>query len=128
MRSGTDLIYIRESHMVVCDACEFCWDEWDTGISLAEAVTRIVRDPSAVEELLKRSCPRCGHRMDWDVAIVPGSQQGTLSPSRQRRLGGTFRRLLREAAGPRRIAETVRRMYGVEAFYVRQEPRAEDAD
>ncbi len=111
--------------MVPCEACGLAWDEWDTSITLSEAIARVVNDPTALNRLLVRPCPRCGHLIEWDAAIVPDSDRGTLSPSRQRRMAGTFRRLLREGAAPAQFAETIRAMYGVTDFYVRQEPGRE---
>jgi hypothetical protein len=117
-----NLLYMRESHMVTCEACRLSWDEWDSSITLQEAIERIRREPAAIEDLLFRPCPRCGHRIEWDAAIVSDSERGTLPPSRQRRLAGTLRRLLREQASPQEMEETIRERYGVVAFYVRQEP------
>ena len=108
--------------MVSCEACGLAWDEWDTSIPLDEALATIERDPTAIDGLLSRPCPRCGHPIEWDAAIVPDSQRGTLAPSRQRRLAATLRRLLREGADSARMAEVIRERYGVTDFYVRTEP------
>jgi hypothetical protein len=95
-------LYVRESHGVSCEACGFMWDEWDTGITLAEAVAQIVRDPRAVDDLQVRPCPRCGNRLEWDAAITE-SDRGTLGLSQQRRLAGTLRRVLRRVSSQPRL-------------------------
>jgi hypothetical protein len=115
----TDPGYMRETDMV-CERCGRDMGQWDTSISLETAAARIVTDSSVLDGLFTRSCWSCGHRVVWDAAIVPGSGRGTLSLSRQRRLIGTLRRLLRERAEPEEVAATVRRMYEVEAFYVQR--------
>ena len=108
--------------MVTCPECGQVWDEWETSVALVEVITSLVAEELRVDELFQRPCVHCGVPLDWDSAIAPNSRWGTLSPSRQRRLAGTLRRLLRENAAPNNIAETIRDRYDVAAFYVRQEP------
>jgi hypothetical protein len=113
-------IWIRESHLVTCGRCGWAWDQWDTGVSLEDAISRIRTSNSALADLQVRSCPRCGHLIEWEVAIGPGSDRGALPLRSQRRLAATLHRLVREDAGRDQIAKLVRAKYGVVGFYVEQ--------
>jgi hypothetical protein len=117
-----DLIYLRESHMVVCEACGYARDDWDGGITVREAVERATADPAALDDLFTRACPKCGCRIEWDVAVVADPEVGTLSADRQGELAEEMRRLISAGADPQTIVNSVQRDYAVIAFYVGREP------
>src|SRR4051794_20081609 len=98
-------MYMRETEGV-CARCGKDMGRWDTSISLETAAARIIANPSVLDDLFTRTCRSCGHQIEWDAAIVPSSDRGTLPPSRQRRLIGTLRRLLREERSADDVATT----------------------
>lgn len=102
----------------MCLECGTLLAEWECSIPLHEAVRMIRDDPEVLEEIFIRRCRRCDHAMEWDVAIVPGARTDTLGPSRQRRLAGTLRRLLRERVAEGQMVDEIERRYGVTDFYV----------
>ncbi len=116
MSPDTDQLWLRESHMAGCPECDAFWDQWENGISLADAIEKVLSDPQALAELEVRRCPGCGHPLDWDVAI--DAKNRTLSRTRQRRLFGTFRRLVREGRSASEIHAAITERYGVVAFYL----------
>jgi endogenous inhibitor of DNA gyrase (YacG/DUF329 family) len=105
-----DVVYIRESHMVPCPECGYHWDDWDSSLRVAEAVSQA----DTVDDLFTRSCPQCGEAMSWDTVIAPDAD-----PVDESQLHAHIAEMLSAHQSPEEIARDLRSRFGVVAFYVR---------